>query len=233
MLAKEKEMRSKENGLTKINIPSYSFKQEKFNSVSHYLGIPLGIATIVLAIILFSINSLSPFNFVGLLVFGLSIVLLYYMSGSYHSESATNEKSKKIKRIIDHCTIYVLIAGTYTPICIYISSINIIGIILLVIEWVLAIFGIIINAIDFSNKVFQGISMFLYLALGWLVLFTGSFIYLPSLSFTWILIGGILYTIGSILYGIGHKNLSFHSIFHVFVLLGTITQSVGVLLLYL
>ena len=112
-------------------------------------------------------------------------------------------------------------------------TINVIGLVILIIEWFLAIVGIVINAVDFSNKAVKTVSMVLYLALGWLILFTGGFIYLPDNSFLYILIGGILYTVGSILYGVGHKILSFHSIFHIFVLLGTVFQTVGVLLLFI
>ena len=219
--------------LQKIDIPSYSYKQEKFNSVSHFLGIPIGIVVLVISIILFALRRIDTLYFTGLLIFSISISLLYMMSGMYHGEDKINEKEKKIKRVIDHCTIYILIAGTYTPICLYINSINNIGLITLILEWSLAFIGIIINAIDFTNKYVKAISMFLYLALGWLIIFSGAFIYLTSLPFIFILTGGILYTVGSILYGIGHKNLNFHSVFHIFVLLGTLFQSIGVLFIFM
>ena len=97
----------------------------------------------------------------------------------------------------------------------------------------MALIGAVLNIIDFNNKIVKGISMFLYLGLGWLILFSGAFTALPINVFAFVLSGGILYTIGSILYGIGHKNLYFHSVFHVFVLLGSIFQSVGVMLLFI
>lgn len=226
-------MTTRERNLLKISIPKYTFKQELFNSVSHFLGAPIGIATIVAAFILYFINNIQIGYFIGLLVFGLSTIALYLVSGLYHIESPNKPINKKIKRVLDHCTIYLLIAGTYTPICIYISIFNVVGIVILIIEWFLAAVGILINAVDFTNKFVKGISMFLYLALGWMIIFSGGFIYLPFNAFLFILIGGILYTIGSILYGVGHKNLSFHSIFHIFVLLGTLFQCVGVLLLFI
>ena len=169
----------------------------------------------------------------GLLIFGSSVIALYLVSGLYHGEQSTNEKAKKIKRVLDHCTIYVLIAGTYTPICIYIGQMHVIGYVVLGIEWFMAAIGIIINYIDFKNKCVQAMSMFLYLCLGWLILFSGAFIYLSRYAFIYILLGGISYTVGSILYGIGHKNLYFHSVFHVFVLLGTVLQTIGVLNLFI
>ncbi len=225
-------MENKEKRLAKIDIPSYSLNQERFNSVSHFFGLPIGVFVIVSAIVLFSVKQLSLSFFFGLLIFGVSIISLYLISGLYHFESPTNEKAKKIKRVLDHCTIYLLIAGTYTPICLYIGTINQIGYIVLILEWIMAAVGILLNAIDFSNKIVQGVSMALYLGLGWLILFTGSFTYLPDLSFTYILIGGISYTVGSILYGVGHSKIWFHSVFHVFVLIGTILQTVGVILLF-
>ena len=219
--------------LDKISIPNYSFKQEKFNSISHFIGVPIGFIILVTSFILLSLKTIRFDFFVGLFIYSISIISLYFASGLYHSESADNTNSKKIKRVLDHCTIYVLIAGTYTPICLYLASITYVGYILLAVEWFLAIIGIAINAIDFSNIFVKIISMVLYLGLGWLILFSGQFIYLPFESFLFILIGGIIYTIGSILYGIGHKKIYFHSIFHIFVLIGTILQAIGVLLLFI
>lgn len=225
-------MNSKER-INKIDIPSYTFKQEIFNSVSHFLGIPMGIVIIIISFILRFLSNLRYEYFVSLIAFGISIIFLYFVSGIYHFTDPKIEKRKKILRILDHSTIYILIAGTYTPICVYLLLNNYnIGLVMLVVEWGLAILGASLNIIDFNNKFVKGISMFLYLALGWLILFTGGFIHLPYNSFNFILLGGILYTIGSILYGIGHKNLTFHSIFHIFVLCGTFVQSIGVLSLY-
>ena len=219
--------------LDKISIPNYSFKQEKFNSISHFIGVPIGFIILIASFILLSLKTIRFDFFVGLFIYSISIISLYFVSGLYHSESADNSNSKKIKRVLDHCTIYVLIAGTYTPICLYLASITYVGYILLAVEWFLAIVGIAINAIDFSNIYVKIISMVLYLGLGWLILFSGQFIYLPFEPFLFILIGGIIYTIGSILYGIGHKKIYFHSIFHIFVLIGTILQAIGVLLLFI
>ena len=147
-------------------------------------------------------------------------------------ENPSNKRSKKIKRIMDHCTIYFLIAGTYTPICIYINTYHPIGLVLIIIQWSLAAIGITLNIIDMENKCIKALSMFLYLALGWMILFSGGFTHIPLIPFIWVLIGGIIYTVGSILYGIGSKKSIFHSVFHVFVLFGTIFQAIGVLQLF-
>ena len=222
-----------ENRLSKINIPSYTQNQELFNTVSHLLGIPLGVAVTIIASILFANQLISFIYFIGLIIFGISIITLYLVSSLYHMEDPTNEKLKKIKRIMDHCTIYFLIAGTYTPICLFINAVHPIGLVLIILQWFLATVGIIINIVDMNNSCIKAISMFLYLALGWMILFSGGFIHIPLIPFIWILVGGIVYTVGSILYGIGSKKSIFHSVFHVFVLLGTTFQAVGVLLLFM
>ncbi len=219
--------------LCHIDIPSYSFKQERFNTISHLLGVPIGVAIIIISSCLFAFHDLSSPYYLGLLIFGFSTIILYSVSGVYHAKNPADEYGKKLMRIIDHCTIYVLIAGTYTPICIYLLDKTVIGLVMLIIQWSCAIIGIVINAINLTNKWIKTISMILYLVMGWLLLFTGAFLYLPQNAFTYLLIGGISYTVGSILYGIGHKKLSFHSVFHVFVLLGTIIQSIGVFYLFI
>ena len=111
-------------------------------------------------------------------------------------------------------------------------DIHIIGLIMLIIEWVGAIIGIVLKSFFFDKKAARVVAFFLYVIMGWLAVYSGGFLYMPSMSFIFILIGGIIYTIGSVLYAIGHKNTNFHCIFHVFVLVSTIIQTIGVFLLY-
>ena len=221
------------NKLCHIDIPSYSFKQERFNSISHFFGIPIGITVLITSFILFFIKLLPFTFFIGLIIFGFSTIILYFVSGYYHAKNREKEYQKKILRIIDHCTIYVLIAGTYTPICLYLMVINNIGLIMLIIQWSLAVIGIVINAVDLTNIYVKTISMILYLVMGWLIIFTGAQLLIPELPFILILAGGLSYTLGSVLYGIGHKKLTFHSVFHIFVLIGTLIQAIGVIYLFL
>lgn len=217
--------------INSIDIPSYTRKQESFNAFTHALGLPLAFIILLISFIKFFNNALTVPYFIGLNIFVLSIVAVYLVSTLYH---ATFDKPfrKKFLRVLDHCTIFLLIAGTYTPICIYLFDIHIVGLVMLIIEWSGALIGIFLNAFFFKNKIVQVISLILYLALGWLCLFSGGFLYMPMLSFAFILAGGIVYSIGSILYSIGHKNLNFHSIFHIFVLVSTIVQAIGVLVLF-
>lgn len=224
-------MTYKEN-IARVKVPSYNKKQESFNTISHVVGIPIAIVILIVGLVLFFKGNMTPSYFLGLLVFVITIIDVYFVSSLYHS-TPTNTFNKKLFRVIDHCTIYLLIAGTYTPICVVLMTNHVVGLIMLLIEWGLAALGIALNALLFNKKTVQIISLFLYLIMGWLVLFCGGFLYMPILSFSFVLAGGIIYSIGCILYSVGKKNLWCHSIFHVFVLVSTIVQSIGVLLLYI
>ena len=217
--------------LDSIQIPNYSRKQELFNSLSHFIGIAVALTILVFAFINLTNGNIGAFYFVGLLIFGITALAVYTISGVYHYLDKDN-KAKKIFRVIDHCTIYLLIAGTYTPICFVLTDIHIVGLIMLIVEWVGAILGIILKAFFFDKKAARVTAFFLYVIMGWLAVYSGGFLYMPSMSFLFILIGGIIYTIGSVLYAIGHKNTNFHCVFHVFVLVSTIIQTIGVFLLY-
>lgn len=217
--------------LNKIDVPNYSINQEKFNSHSHFLGVPIALFVFVYSLYLFISNKVTSGIFIGLVIYSLTILVLYLASALYHIENPA-KKAKKVKRIIDHCTIYLLIAGTYTPIALFIYQQSYMGLIILLLEWFFAIVGIIFNAIDLTNKYIKAYSMFSYLFMGWMIVFLWSFKYLPETSFLFVLGGGIAYTLGSILYGFGRKNANFHCVFHVFDLVGTILQAIGVLLLF-
>ena len=217
--------------LDSILIPNYSRKQELFNSISHFIGVIIALTILVFGIAKVSTGNISVFYFIGLLIFGITALAVYTISGVYHYLDKDN-KVKKIFRVIDHCTIYLLIAGTYTPICFVLMDIHIVGLIMLIIEWVGAIVGIILKAFLFDKKAARVVAFFLYVIMGWLAVYSGGFLYIPQMSFLFILLGGITYTIGSVLYAIGHKNTNFHCIFHVFVLVSTILQTIGVFFLY-
>lgn len=218
--------------IEEIKIPSYNPKQERFNVISHFLGIPLSLGIIIWATIIFIKGEVSPLLYSGLLIFSLSALLVYFFSSLYHFLNPTSFK-KKIFRVVDHCTIFLLIAGTYTPICLFINQSNMIGLIMLLIEWVSALFGIILNAFFLRYRFTVIISLILYIAMGWLAIYSGGFIYMPRACFIFILLGGIIYSIGAILYAFGHKKAVFHSIFHIFVLVSTILQTVGIISLFI
>ena len=214
-----------------ISIPSYTRKQENFNAWSHFLGIFLALVLAAFTINKFYNNQISLLYTVGLFIFAVSMFAVYLISGIYHYLDKDNYY-KKVFRVLDHCTIYLLIAGTYTPICFVMSSVNVMGLILVISQWVGAIIGIVLNLFFFENKAAKIISFILYVVMGWLVMFTGGFIYLAAKPFAFILAGGITYSIGSILYALGHKNMNLHCVFHVFVLISTLIQMIGVMLMF-
>lgn len=203
------------------NLPEYTKGEEIFNSVSHVLGGFLGITTTVLCIVFSAIRH-DPYAIVSSSIYGSSMIILYTMSSIYHSLKATT--AKKVFQIIDHCSIYLLIAGTYTPfsLCTLREYNTALGWSVFGIVWGLAVLGIVLNAIDLRS--FRVISMILYLIMGWCIIFSIKVIYiqLGSVGFTLLLSGGISYTVGAILYGIGSKHKYFHSVFHVFVVIGSL-----------
>ena len=212
-------------------IPAYSYKQELCNTISHLLGIVIAILIGAFAICSYAKDCIRVSLLVGDLVFALSAFAVYFVSTFYHITKSDSPLKKKL-RILDHCMIYILIAGTYTPVCInlmyYAKSFGI-GLFMLIFEWAGALVGVILNAFFFQNKAARAISFVFYILMGWLAVLCGGFFFIQLTCFLFILTGGIVYTIGSVLYAIGHKNRWFHFVFHIFVLLGTIIQAFGVL----
>lgn len=218
--------------VSNMAMPNYTPQEEKLNFWSHLVGVVIGILTLIGLEVLAIIKQLNLQIIVGIFIYGVSLITLYGASSLYHRLSSKSYY-KKIMRIIDHCTVFILIAGTYTPIAILALPYNLCLIILLV-EWIGAIIGIAINAYDLSNKWIVGISMVLYLVMGWAIIVVPTILeYLTLWPFVFILIGGIIYTIGAIFYGIGHNKKWFHSIFHIFCIVATILQEIGIIILLL
>ena len=211
-------------------LPTYTKGEEIFNMVSHIVGATLGIIAIVLGVIFASIHG-NGYGIAASIVYGITLILLYTMSSIYHGLSP-KRYSKKVFQVLDHCSIFLLIAGSYTPfaLCIFREYNPIIGWTIFSIIWTMAIIGIIFNSIDI--KKYKTFSMICYIAMGWCIIFTANL--LPKLLGTAGLIllvsGGIAYTIGAILYGVGKKKKYMHSIFHMFILLGSILQFFCILL---
>lgn len=211
--------------LADITIPNYSRKEEFLNSLSHAIGIGMAIAAMVLGIAYAAIYS-DIWGVVCMSIYGGSLVLLYTMSTLYHGFVGT---AKKVFRVLDHCSVFLLIAGTYTPYTL-IALKGKLGWILFAFVWSCSIIGIILNIIDM--KKYAKISMICYLLTGWIIIFSFSpLLQAIGMSGAMLLLaGGIAYTIGAILYGIGHKIPYFHSIWHFCILIGSILQYLSVLL---
>lgn len=199
----------------KIELPKYKLGEELINSISHGIGALLSIAALVLCII----KSSSGLSLFATLIYTISSIILYLMSCLYHSLKPNN--AKRIFRIIDHCSIYILIAGTYTPI-VLLALPPALGWTIFGIVWTIAIIGIVLNSIDI--KKFRHVSMALYLIAGWCIIFSFKSLWqnMNHIGILFTLLGGIIYTIGAILYGIGKKKKYMHSIFHIFCILASV-----------
>lgn len=206
----------------------YTKKEEIANGITHGLGVLLGIAALVVLLVL-SIKKGDTLSIVAFSVYGACFILMYLSSTLYHS--ITNEKAKKILRVFDHSSIFLFIAGTYTPITLLSMSGGLrLGILIAV--WSIAIFGVAFKIITFGQfDRFKALSLILYIGMGWIAVFTiKPIIRMTSLGFfLWILGGGLFYTLGTIFYSI--KRIPYnHAIWHLFVLAASITHFVGILI---
>ena len=210
-------------------LPDYTRGEEIMNTVTHIVGGGLGILVLLLCLIL-SLLRHNPMGIVTSVIYGFSMIALYTVSSVYHGLHPN--MGKKVLQVIDHCTIYALIAGTYTPIvlCSIAPVRPWIGWGLLILEWGLAALAITLTAIDL--KKYNVFSMICYIGMGWAILpFLKLMTELLTMPGFWLLLsGGIAYTIGAVLYGIGSKMRWMHSVFHIFVVLGSLLQFLCILL---
>lgn len=197
--------------------------------VSHIVGGALGIASIPLCVIMAAFHK-NVYGVVSGTIFGATMLMLYCMSSIYHGLSP-RLLAKKIFQVIDHCTIFVLIAGTYTPftLCTIRSFNKAVGWIIFGVIWAAAALGITLNAIDLKKyKIF---SMICYLVMGWCIIsvIAPTVRALTVNGALWLLVGGIFYTLGAVLYAIGAKKRYYHSVFHIFCVFGSICHLICIL----
>ena len=206
-------------------LPTYTRGEELANTISHIVGGAFGIIVLASCVVVSALSG-DAWAVVGSAIYGGSMILLYTVSSVYHG--LTHPTAKKVMQVIDHCTIYLLIGGTYTPILL--SAIRpispgwawtIFGIV-----WGLAVMAATFTAIDL--KKYSKLSMMCYIGMGWCIVVAAdvaiSAIPLPGLL--WLLGGGIAYSVGAILYGLGKKRRYMHSAFHLFTLVGSLMQYV-------
>ena len=201
----------------------YSAAEERINIGSHALGFILSIIALVL-LVRHALMYGNIWHIVSFAVFGMSLITLYAASTIYHSAKSPAVRSKL--RIIDHATIYILIAGTYTPFTLVTLG-GIAGWTIFSVSWVMAFVGIILK-IFFTGK-YKLISTLMYVFMGWIIVFAIEPLInnLSSDGLFWLVAGGVAYTMGAILYSI--KKIKFnHAIFHVFVLMGSFCHFVSV-----
>lgn len=210
-------------------LPSYTKGEEIFNMVSHIAGGGLGVVALLTCVIVAAYNQ-NGWGIVSGAIYGFALILLFTASSLYHGLTA--ELPKKVFQVIDHCTIFILIAGTYTPILlnkfreVYPFEAGV----MFSIVWGFAILGIVLNAIDLKR--FKTFSMICYLGMGWLVIFRFKKLLdvIGSTFFVFLLIGGVFYTIGAMLYLIGKKKNKkyMHSVFHIFVDIAALMHFLGI-----
>ncbi len=202
----------------------YSLGEEIFNSVSHGVGGLLAIAGTVVLIVLSALQK-DPWKVVSSSVFGASLIMLYVMSTLYHA--ITNEKAKGVMRIMDHITIFLLIAGTYTPLTL-VALRGAVGWVLFGLIWGVSVLGIVLNAIDLEK--FRKISLVCYIAMGWGIVFAIKPLIeaLPKISLIFLLTGGLAYSVGVIFYAI-KKVKYFHSVWHLFTIAGSVFHYFAIL----
>lgn len=203
-------------------LPDYTKGEEIFNMVTHIVGGAIGIVALVLCVI-FSALHKNVYGVVSSAIYGASMIILYTCSSVYHGLSP-KLKAKKVFQVIDHCSIFILIAGTYTPICLTVlrEFNTALGWTLFAIVWAAAILGITLNAIDL--KKYKTFSAICYLVMGWCIV--GAWKALPYLreigGLSFLLLGGIAYTVGAGFYYFLKKKRYMHSVFHIFVVLGSL-----------
>ncbi len=208
----------------------YTRGEEIFNWVSHLVGVVMGVIALVIGIV-FAVLGSDIYAIISMSIYGVSLIILYTMSFVYHFLKAG--RGKNLFRIFDHCGIFLLIAGTYTPYClIALREQGAWGWAILGFVWSMAILGITFNAIDMHNKIVKRLSMAAYIIMGWCVVV--AFIPLINVlaleGFILLLAGGVAYTVGAIFYAFGRKVKYIHSVWHLFVLLGSILQYLSVIL---
>lgn len=211
-------------------LPTYTKGEEIFNMTSHIVGGALGIVALVLCVIFAAIHH-NPYGVVASSIFGVTMILLYTMSSIYHGLSP-KRYSKRVFQVLDHCSIFLLIAGCYTPfaLCSIREVDPVSGWLIFGVIWGIAILGIVLNSIDISK--FKVFSMICYLLMGWCIVFKASLLpdILGTAGLVLLVSGGVAYTVGAVIYGLGKKHKWMHSIFHMFILLGSLLQFFCILL---
>lgn len=200
------------------------YKGERFNSISHLIGAALALIGLVLLVVLAARQG-DPWKIVSFSIYGATLLLLYTFSTIYHS---VRGKAKTVFRKIDHISIYLLIAGSYTPFTL-ITLRGGWGWTLFGAVWSLAIVGIVLDSLP--HKGHRVLPVIIYIFMGWLLLIALKPLLrvLPLMGFAWILLGGVFYTSGIVFYALDARVRHFHGIWHLFVLAGSLSHFITML----
>lgn len=209
----------------------YKKLREPINSITHLAGAGLSFIALIAMLIKVISTGATAISILSVAIFGISLILLYITSGTYHAIMST-DKVISVFQKLDHSMIFVLIAGSYAPFCL-LSIGGKLGITMFTIMITIAILGIIFKLCWFNCP--RWLQTALYIGMGWSAVFMIKPLssVLPSISLFWLVLGGVLYTIGGVIYGAKPSKLKigqwgFHEIFHIFILLGSLSHFICV-----
>lgn len=209
-------------------LPNYTRGEEIFNMASHAAGVLLGVIALITCIVS-AASQRNTWGIVSGAIYGFSMIVLYAVSSVYHG--LPENTGKKVMQIIDHCVIYLLICGTYTPIvlCALRKFSPALAWTIFGVVWGIAVIGAVFTAIDL--KKYAILSMVCYIGMGWCIILAIKPLLsvLPLAAFMWLLAGGIAYTVGAVFYGLGSKHKYIHSVFHLFVLAGSMMHYIAII----
>ena len=218
----------KRTPLAERELPDYTRGEEIFNMVSHIVGAAIAIAITGLCVIMGAVHH-NAWAVVSAAIYGGTMIVLFTVSSIYHGLHWG--MGKQVMRIIDHCDIYCLIAGTYTPILLAAlrPKYPVLAWVVFGIEWGCCLFAMVLKSIDLDR--FDKPTFVLYLTMGWAVIACVKPVIevISWKGFLWILLGGLSFSMGAVLYALGPKVRYFHSVFHIFVDIGCLLQFFGIL----
>ena len=214
---------SRRTPIAERKLPFYTRGEERFNFVSHVVGGGLAVILLVLCL-LRAISHRSAWAVVSAAIYGLSLVSVYTISSVYHG--LRPPRAKKILQVLDHCMIYFLIFGSYLPIllCAIRPASPLTAWLLFGLILGMTALAVTLTAIDL--KKYRVISMICYIGLGWCIIFAAPVVLrsVARAGLYWLLAGGVVYTVGAVVYGLGVRRRYMHAVFHLFVILGSVLQ---------
>ncbi len=206
-----------------LKLNTYHISEERINVISHFIGFYLSV--IALFFLVFkAVRNGESYHVFSAIVYGISLVLLYTASTLYHNSK--KEKLRKRLNVFDHASIFVLIAGSYTPFLL-ISLRDAFGFKFFIFIWSAAIVGVILKLFFFGK--YEILSTIMYVLMGWVVVFVMKSLIanIPIQGIYWLWIGGVLYTLGAVIYSVNKIKMN-HAIFHIFVLLASIAHFIAI-----
>ena len=213
------------NLINRIKLPDYTKKEELINSISH--GIAFVFSVLGLILLILKAKNVGSLSLISSVIFGIAMVLLYLVSAIYHYPYLNNLSLKKIFRVIDHCNVFLLVLGTIMPVAL-LGIGGRYGLIFFSITFIITLIGIFFLCINIDK--FQFVEVLCHLVNGWSILIFLKLLILNIgyYGVVFIILGGVMYSIGSILYFLGSKRKYFHSIFHFFCILGTLFHYIAI-----